>query len=184
MVCRNCGANILPGMVECEYCGSRVDAMMNVSESEQHGNSGMVGTFNDVPGNDLESMIDSLSSTSKNVLYFGDYAEGIGKAKAGAQNKYLYKMGYSTDEKILLLYDNAAIKTGESGFTITDKGIYSSGFFLGDKAFYFPLNGIQKIVLENNHLMINEMTIEISLVDHKDRQMLRDIVAKIVFANR
>lgn len=184
VICINCGANIPQEMVECEFCGSRVDAMRRANYSQYHEETDELGSGNDVPSSDLESMIAGLTSKSRDILYFDDHAEGVEKAKRGAQNKYLYKLGYSPNEKILLLYDNAVIKTGESGFTITDKGMYSSGFFLGDTAFFIPLDRIETISLEDNSLVVNERKVEIVLIDNADYQTLRDIVAKIVFINK
>ena len=78
------------------------------------------------------------------------------------------------------MYDNAILKTGESGFTITDRGLYSSGFFLGDKEFFVPLKEIKSVKIEENSLVVNEKSINIVLVDTNDRQTLRTIVLKIV----
>ena len=178
MLCKNCGANITTGMIECEFCGSRVD-MMKMGNSQLQKQKQKLKAANAC---DLENKIASLSSN--NVLYFDICEDGAEKVRRGAQRKYLDKLGYSYNEKILLMYDNAILKTGESGLTITDRGLYSSGFFLGDKEFFVPLKEIKSVKIEENSLVVNEKSINIVLVDTNDRQTLRTIVLKIVALNK
>ena len=165
MICKNCGANITTGMIECEFCGSRVD-MMKMGNSQLQKQIQKLEAANAC---DLENKIASLSSN---------------KVRRGAQRKYLDKLGYSYNEKILLMYDNAILKTGESGFTITDRGLYSSGSFWGDKEFFVPLKEIKSVKIEGNSLVVNEKSIDVVLVDTNDRQTLRTIVLKIVALNK
>lgn len=133
---------------------------------------------------DLDMMIKNLTSKSKGVLFFDETDESMSKAKAGAQNKYLFKQGYVTDEKILLLYDNAILKAGESGFTITDKRFYSSGSFLGDKAFSIPLQEVKTTRIDGNNLLINDRKVDIVLVDANDYLKVCAIVSRIIRSNR
>lgn len=176
MICKNCGANITTGMIECEFCGSRVD-MMKMGNSQLQKQIQKLEAANAC---DLENKNEIASLFSNNVLYFDICEDGAEKVRKGAQRKYLDKLGYSYNEKILLMYDNAILKTGESGFTITDRGLYSSGFFLGDKEFFVPLKEIKSVKIEGNSLVVNEKSIDIVLVDTNDRQTLRTIVLKIV----
>lgn len=178
MICKNCGANITTGMIECEFCGSRVD-MMKMGNSQLQKQIQKLEAANAC---DLENKIASLSSN--NVLYFDICEDGAEKVRRGAQRKYLDKLGYSYNEKILLMYDNAILKTGESGFTITDRGLYSSGSFWGDKEFFVPLKEIESVKIEGNSLVVNEKSIDVVLVDTNDRQTLRTIVLKIVALNK
>ena len=82
------------------------------------------------------------------------------------------------------MYDNAILKTGESGFTITDRGLYSSGSFWGDKEFFVPFKEIKSLKIEGNSLVVNDKSIDVVLVDTNDRQTLRTIVLKIVALNK
>lgn len=129
-------------------------------------------------------LIKNLTPKSKNVLFFDEPSEKMLKAKAGAQSKYLTKQGYTVDEKILMLYDNAVMKSGESGFTITDKKVYSSGNFLGDKAFAIPLSGVKTVRVEGNTLLINDRKVEIVLVDSNDYSKVAIIASEIIRSNR
>lgn len=129
-------------------------------------------------------LIKNLTPKSKDVLFFDETSEKMLKAKAGAQSKYLTKQGYTIDEKILLLYDNAVIKSGESGFTVTNKRLYSSGFFLGDKAFAIPLSNIMTVHVEGNILLINDRKVDIVLVDSNDYSKVATITSEIIRSNR
>lgn len=88
MICKNCGANITTGMIECEFCGSRVD-MMKMGNSQLQKQKQKLEAANAC---DLENKIASLSSN--NVLYFDICEDGAEKVRRGAQRKYLDKLGY------------------------------------------------------------------------------------------
>lgn len=167
MKCENCGASIRYGMVECEYCGSRVDTMMTNTASNIY----------EKQKPDLKSMIAGLKNTDQ--LFF-DAAARSSNAINGAMSKYLYGFGYTPAEQILLLYDDAVFKAGERGFTLTNRGIYSSGCLWVDKAFFIPLGEIATISLDDSNLVVNGRKIDICLIDRVDRQPLRDIVRAMV----
>lgn len=132
----------------------------------------------------IDILIENLTPKSKDVLFFDEASEQGLKVKTGAKNKYLTKLGYSADEKILLMYDNAVLKSGESGFTVTNKKFYSSGYFLGDKAFALPLHDINTVRLEGNTLLINDRKVEIVLVDSNDYLKVAIITSVIIHLNR
>lgn len=60
MICKNCGANITTGMIECEFCGSRVD-MMKMGNSQLQKQKEKLKAANAC---DLENKIASLSSNN------------------------------------------------------------------------------------------------------------------------
>lgn len=233
MKCKNCGAGITSGMIECEYCGSVIDitaagdtaaavhtisqqswtALLTAEERQtllsyletnkrilaikfvvsRLGLSMEQGTemieqleaHKEVCIPDVDTLMALLTSKSNNVLYFDENEDRITKAKRGAMNKYLLKLGYTPNEKILLLYDNAAIKTGESGFTITDRGFYSSGFFLEDKEFFLSLNDFKTVELvDTNRMVINGKKVDIIMIHNDDYYNLCAIVAGIIRTNR
>lgn len=132
----------------------------------------------------IDILIKNLSPKSKDVLLFDETSEKMLKAKIGARSKYLTKQGYTVGEKILLLYNNAILKSGESGFTITNKRFYSSGFLLGDKAFVISLCDIKTVRVEGNTLLINNRKVDIVLVDSNDYSKVAIITSGIIRSNR
>ncbi len=129
-------------------------------------------------------LIENLMSESRKVLYFENDSKDITKVKKGAQNKYLIKLGYVIDERILLLYDNAIIKSGENGFTITNKCFYSSGSLLGDEAFVVPLKDIKTTHVDGITLFVNEKKVAMTQIDANDYFKVCSIVSRIIRMNR
>lgn len=138
----------------------------------------------DVPLENVDSLYEKLTSKSKDVLYMDNDNEKFLIAEKGAQNKYLTKLGYNCDEEILLLYDNAIVKTGESGFVVTDKGFYSSGFFLSDKSFFVSLEDVKTVYAEGSTLYINGKKVEITLIDARDYCCVSTIISRIIHKYR
>lgn len=228
MICRNCGANLVKGLKECEFCGSPVDIteigvgntattqslVALLTDYEKHqltmdmakgdfakaqrfvmdafGLNGQqayevinqAAKYKDAAIPNIDILIKNLTPKSRNVLYFDDTQDNISKAKAGAKGKYLSKLGYSDDEKILMLYDNAIMKSGESGFTITKKCFYSSGLFLNEKAFAVPLCDIKTMRLDGYRMLINDRRTDLALIDANDYMKVYGIVSRIIRSNR
>lgn len=227
MICKNCGASIVIGLKECEFCGTLVDteelitnsittqsfvSLLSIEEKQilssfmTNGNLAEAQRFvmntlgfngpqayeivnqiakhKDAIIPNMEILIKNLTPKSKGVLFFDDTDESMLKEKSGAQNKYLFKQGYTLDEKILLLYDNAILKSGESGFTITNKNFYSSGSLLGEKAFCIPLQDVKTTRVEGSNMLINEKKVDIVLVDANDYLKVCAIVSRIIRSNR
>ena len=132
----------------------------------------------------LDILIKNLTPKSKGVLFFDNSSEKAQQAQMGAKNKYLCKLGYASDEQILLLYDNAILKSGESGFVITNKQFYSSGSMLIDKAFVFPLRDIKTTRIDGSTLIINDRKVDIVLTDANDYLKICAIVSRIIRTNR
>ena len=226
MICKNCGANVVRGLLECEYCGSPIVqteietfpmaqsfvSLLSVEESKvlfsyiAAGNHAaaqrLIMTIFGFSGQqaydiikqlienkdaivpNMDVLIKNLTPKTKRVLFFDEDSEAFLNAKIGAQKKYLYKLGYTSDEKILAIYDNAIIKTGEIGFVITNKGFYSSGSLFGEKSFYIPLDGVRTIYVDGSTLFVNDKKVDIVLIDSSDYFKVCFIVSRIIRSQR
>lgn len=120
-----------------------------------------------------------LQNASKEIIHLKgvEHNRYFPRVLNNIQNSYLKQLGFKSDEEILMIYDNTIFHSGDKGFTITNRGFYSSGNIL-EKPFFIPRDDIDlyDIHISGSDLIINHKTIDIIQTAWLTRNKVKDIV--------
>ena len=132
---------------------------------------------------EIHMYYDALHVKTKERVYILEQLKNNPKIINNAYNSYLKKLGCSENEKVLMIYDNTVLRTGEKGFTITNRGFYSTGCSFNTGKHFISRDEIltSDIKIKGSDLIIGEKYTDIVQTAWLTREKIKYIVKKLLY---